>query len=249
MVKPVKRSNYICDKKFHIDYAKELTNPNKNKYGIMMVFGKETLFYTYSSTNIKLVNKITLYRQKNNKAGGQSAARFDRLRDEQINAYIKNICEKCNDVYTKEGICQIDGLFIAGAGEIKDKFYKSSDFDSKIKKRVVKVHSIERNNIVEVVPIAETYFNSSQHIEDNKIMKIFIEHIENDTGKASYGKKCVEHHLKSGLLKDIMMLKGKFEKIDKIKIIAKKYGTCVHEIYNDKLDDYSGMAGILRYAM
>lgn len=250
LVSPVKKSNYICDKKFHINYAQKLIKndeESKRKYGILMIFGEETVFYIYQSGNINKIKKITVRRSKNQKAGGQSAPRFQRQRLNQINEYVKNICEECKNIYIKNGVVDIDGLFIAGAGEIKDKVKVSQDLHSNLRKYILKVHPTNQNNVINILPIAEKYFKNTLQKEHIILMNEFLEHVNNDTDMAIYGKKCIEKYMKLGAIKYLLIQKDKFSKMEKIKKTAEKYNTDTHEIFNETLEDYGGVVGILRY--
>lgn len=227
--KPVKRSKYRCDKKFHTDYTKSLMEDNKCSYGIMMVFGEETIYYLYHNT-ITLVKKITISRRKNQKKGGQSAPRYSRLRLNQIQSYIKTINDG-TDIYIKDGLPFINGLFVAGCGEIKN----SVKFDI-----ITKKYTTDSKGVGEVINIAKEWFKSLDNLQNVKIVEEFMDHVRRDTSLIVYGKKYTLECLENGYLKKIIV----FDKTS-IEDLANFMGT---EIIETKLlQDYGAYAGILRY--
>lgn len=96
---PIKKSLYRCDKIFHIDHILDLYQ-DQSKWGLIILSGEETSFYTCSVTQKDSSNEITqtilsdqftIHRLKSHKKGGQSAQRFNRIHDNQVAEYIKKI--------------------------------------------------------------------------------------------------------------------------------------------------------------
>lgn len=249
MTKPVKQSKYICDKKFHTDYAKELIIEDPKKYGIVTIFGEETHIYSYQNNNAKLIHRITISRQKKQNNGGQSQNRIMRLREEQIHSYVKSICENMTKSYIKNDIEMINGLFIAGSGFIKDQVNTSPFLHKKIKNKIVKVYSSDTNNIHDISLIANNYFNDIDQKECENLMKEFLAHIETETNLISYGYDETISKLEYGAVKTLVLLKDKFSEqtINAIKNIALNMNTEVIEIYSNILESYGGIVSFLRY--
>jgi peptide subunit release factor 1 (eRF1) len=88
---------YRCDKVFHLqDYCDLLDlSTNITSSIIVLTSATKTLFYKATVVNEKLhftlVSKIDKYITGKCKAGGQSAQRFDRLFEEQMDAHAKMV--------------------------------------------------------------------------------------------------------------------------------------------------------------
>lgn len=61
--------------------------------------------------------------------GGQSSARFQRIREEKRDAYVKISCEISNLNFITDNMPNIKGLFIAGNGDFKTKLSTSAFLD------------------------------------------------------------------------------------------------------------------------
>src|SRR4051812_2352291 len=87
---PVKSFFYKCDKYFHLDLILLLYAETKS-YGIILASGSTTMYWSYATNNTKLLKTIKADLPNKHKTGGQSAQRFERIRDEKINMYVKKI--------------------------------------------------------------------------------------------------------------------------------------------------------------
>ncbi|RYX82441.1 hypothetical protein EON73_04300, partial [bacterium] len=116
---PIIKFYYRCDRKFHLDdliYLYETCD----EYAIVLISGKKTMLYSYSNNNTKILKEITTSLPNQHKKGGQSAQRFERIRDEKIGWYIKQILELMTRYYVTNGIFKYNGLIIAGPSQLKD---------------------------------------------------------------------------------------------------------------------------------
>jgi peptide subunit release factor 1 (eRF1) len=83
--------------------------------GIVVVGGEECTLYTKKLTQIVKVRQITVCRQKSQKAGGQSAPRFQRIRLNQISEYSDKIITEVNLHFPAK---IIEDIVVIGNGSI-----------------------------------------------------------------------------------------------------------------------------------
>lgn len=117
---PIKRFSYKCDTKFHLDILLDLYN-NYDRYGLALISGSRCEFYFVSKNEIKLVRAFNEDLPNQHKTGGQSAQRFERIRDERILWYTKKIAETLTKLFVEDNICIIKGLIIGGPAEMKNR--------------------------------------------------------------------------------------------------------------------------------
>ena len=133
---PIRQFVYRCDKQFHTQCVESLFRDH-DRYGVALICGDEAKLYSVQGTECELVESVTCYRINQKKCGGQSSMRFCRIRQSQIQEFIKKIEETVNRVWIQDGnVLQIKGLVIAGMAEIKDAVlsFESGVLHSKLKK-------------------------------------------------------------------------------------------------------------------
>lgn len=69
--------------------------------------------------------------------GGQSAARFGRIRLEKRAAYITKCSELANQHFISNDKVNIRGIVVAGSAELKFELQQSDKFDPRLKEKVI----------------------------------------------------------------------------------------------------------------
>lgn len=162
---PVKKFYYRCDKKFIIDDAIDLY-ASHDYHSVILASGRIFEIYKVSPNHRELISRLKLHIPNQHRTGGQSAQRFDRMRDEAISAEVN----RCMDVlYDK---CIVDGLFIyesiiiAGPTGIKELLINHSIFKKNFNKylnKIIDTSEITNNTIIDIE--SQISFDSSETID------------------------------------------------------------------------------------
>lgn len=110
---------YRCDKYFHLDTILPLYKEIKNNHGCIIVCGEEAKFYKLSLREEEYLGCLNVKLARDHSKGGQSSNRFARLHDQDIDAYINKIYDKCLKYYSSDGNASIESLTIIGSGNKK----------------------------------------------------------------------------------------------------------------------------------
>ena len=234
----IKRGFYRCDKRFHIKDLSVLYETGK-KIGYILIEGENSSIYISNGRDSKKVWSVATKRQKNQKKGGQSAPRIERIRQKKELAYIKNIGEFSYRSFTKNNILQIEGIILAGPGEMKYKV--QNELKNLLKEKIIKVMTVDNLNFDEIL------LKSLEYLEDNDLKeeKNEINEIEDliriNTDQIVFGMKEVNEYYKNFMLKKIIIsskYEKQFKEIGKCKIII---------IKSHLLEKYGHMVGIKWY--
>lgn len=236
--KPIERSNYICDKKFHLDPILEMYK-SETKFGIVLISGEECSCYEVIKSGIKyvtynLVAKIQTRLQKKQKKGGQSAPRFERIRQEKEIAYIsKAVTLVINSYYSENHTkCTISSLIVAGPAEQKLKLTRQSDFQKYFSNLLVDIISIPS---ITQTSVSEVYSNNLSKL----LVKTYDTEIQKDVDylqelmdfaddKLVFGEKEVLEQLQLCNL-EYLLISENYDKIDVLQDLN-TYGCTIHII-------------------
>ena len=204
---PIKKFFYRCDRKFYLDDLLKLYDKTDN-YAIVLVSGKKSEFYLYNRNCTKLLKSISESLPNQFRKGGQSAQRFERIRDEKIGWYIKKVAEIMVQYFTKNGVFLYKGLVIAGPAEMKDMLRNQDIFVQYFSKHLLKtltIGEIYENSMQQVVQLAAEVLNSSS--QDYKKLNEIESMISNDKtlDLMVFGRDTVLHQFYSGVLKEIYL--------------------------------------------
>lgn len=159
---PVKKFYYKCDRKFHLDDLISLYEEHDNN-AIVLVSGKRTDFYLHNPIETKFLKSISVTLPNQFKAGGYSAPRFERIRNEKIGVYVKKICELMVSYYVTEGVFNCKKLVIAGPAELKDLVCKEEIFIKYFSTKLAGIFTIGEisdTSIYQVINLTSASMNS-----------------------------------------------------------------------------------------
>jgi peptide chain release factor subunit 1 len=190
--KPIRKTEYFCDKRFHVDSVIDLYS-TPELCGIIWINGQDTSIFTLdmsSVSSLKKVDNVSTRLKKHNK-GGSSSARFGRLHKEAIVHYLKKVVEESITAFSS-----VNYLVIVGIGERKDELI--SYFPNSLKDKLLGV--IVSENLDKALSKVEELYLLKKRSEEETYLSYFLHELDKDTGKAVYGPEIVMTALKDGLL-------------------------------------------------
>ena len=208
---------YRCDQKFHLEPLQEMLK-EKRTFGIFVIDGKETTIATLSGVSIKIVKEVTSGIPGKHRAGGQSAKRFERLREAEVNLYYKRVSNYVNDIFLS--IPELEGIIVGGPGPTKfdfmDKGYLHYTLNDKVLS-VVDTAYTGKGGLDEVVDKSQEILEEVRYVKEKKLVQAFLYELGNDSGLATYGETEVRNSLYNGIVK-ILLISENFEAI---RVVAK----------------------------
>jgi peptide chain release factor subunit 1 len=205
---PINIYLYRCDSRFHTEHLQELLR-EKECYGILLIDSTAATLATLQGRRLEIVRQITSGVPGKTRAGGQSARRFERLREMRLQEYFRRVGEHANETFLP--IENLKGLIIAGPGPTKYDFEKGDYLNYMLKEKVldtVDTAYVDEQGVKEVVDKAPEIMRKVRYIEEKQIMQQFLYEIGHDTGMATYGEQEVRKALEAGAVKTLLLSEG-----------------------------------------
>jgi peptide chain release factor subunit 1 len=202
---PIKTYLYRCDAKFHTEHLEELLR-EKETYGIILVDSSDATFATLRGRGLKIVLKTTSGVPGKTRAGGQSARRFERLREMRLQEYFRRVGDHANEIFLP--IEDLKGLIIAGPGPTKYDFEKGDYLNYMLKNKVIDIIDtayVSEQGVEEVVAKAPEIMQKIRYVEEKQIIQQFLYEIGHDTGIATYGEQEVRRALQLGAVEKLLL--------------------------------------------
>ncbi|MCD6324828.1 peptide chain release factor aRF-1 [Candidatus Bathyarchaeota archaeon] len=211
---PIKIYLYRCDSKFHLNYLMDILKETET-YGILLLDSSEATFATLTGRRLEIVQEITSGIPGKHRAGGQSARRFERLREMQLIEFFKRVGQHANEIFLP--IPDLKGIILGGPGPTKLDFEKGRYLDYRLKEKLLAVVDTAytgEHGVEEIVERAPEIIKNVRYVEEKRIIQKFLYEIGHDTGLATYGEKDVRRALESGLVETLLLS----EELDKTRI-------------------------------
>jgi len=196
---------YRCDARFHTEYLQEMLR-EKETYGILLIDSSGATLATLQGRRLEIVREMSSGVPGKTRAGGQSARRYERLREMRLQEYFTRVGEHANEVFLP--IENLKGLILAGPGPTKYDFEKGDYLNYMLKNKIIDVIDtayVEEQGVKEVVERAPEVMRKVRYIEERKIMQQFLYEVGHDTGRITYGEEEVRRALQSGAVNTLLL--------------------------------------------
>ena len=205
--KPINKSMYLCDNKFHVEDLKVLLETDE-KYGFVIIDGNGLLVATLAGDNKEILSSFTVELPKKHGRGGQSALRFARLRLEARHNYLKKSAEAIGKCFLKDNRATVKGLILAGNADFKNKLNDSNVFSPVLKEIVIKVLDISyggENGLNQAIGLSKECLSNMKFVKEKEILSHYFESISKMTNKYSFGIKDTMSALEMGAIEKLLV--------------------------------------------
>ena len=232
---PINLSLYRCDSRFYLEPLEELIK-EREAYGIVSIDINEAAIGILDGSNIHIISKRTSGIPGKHRAGGQSARRFERLREAEINEYFKRIAKYVNQTFLNPEYEQkLVGVLIGGPGFTKEEFAESKYIDYRIKEKIIgfiNTNYSGEEGIREIVEKAKNYLKETKYLREKSLVDELLRQISSKNGLVTYGLKNVWNAVQNGNVKTVLIS-------DNFKgyVLVEKCNTCgFHRetVFNDR---------------
>ena len=246
---PLKVKKYWCDQKFELEPLQEMI-AEKELYGLLVLDSKEATIGLLKGKKLEILRKLDSIVPGKTIKGGQSSARYQRVREGLINDWFKIIAENVKELFSKY---QLKGIIIGGPGPSKNDFYDQDYLQTHIRKQVLGVKNVgytDEQGLEEMVERSQDILAEAAVAKEKALVQKFLEELRKESGLVIYGEEKVLKALEIGSVETILISEGMETEflIEK----AKQYGTEVEIISRDtregeQLFQIGGIAAILRW--
>lgn len=222
---PITVRMYRCDQEFLLDPLREMLTV-KETIGLLTLDRREATIATLRGKHVEIVKKITSAVPGKHSKGGQSALRFERLREIAAHEYMKRVAEATNEIFSK--IPNLRAILIGGPGPTKEDFLKEELLDVDVKKKVVGVLDTgytDEQGIKELVDKSGEVLAGLEILREKSLVKRFMEELAKGKGLVAYGEPEVRRSLELGAAEMLLIS----EDVRRNRVVTRCQG-CGHEL-------------------
>ena len=187
--KPVQISLYRCDDHFWTDHLKDMLKDDK-AIGILAIDTQESGMGILSGNQVKTIDSLTSGVAGKHRQGGQSARRFERLRENELNEYYHRVADHAKQVLIDQ--FNIRGLIVGGPGPTKENFLKEEYLDYRLQKSLIATLDTSysgEEGVREILDKAQRdgILQEYRLMQEKQIMKKFMAEVHSGKGLGIYG--------------------------------------------------------------
>ncbi|KAH9260288.1 peptide chain release factor 1 [Batrachochytrium salamandrivorans] len=201
-------SKYLCDSKFDVAPLKVLLT-SEEKWAFIVMDGHGCLFGQLSGNAREILHKYSVDLPKKHGRGGQSSARFGRIRMEKRANYVRKVSEDANRLFIgSDNMPNVKGIILAGSAEFKQQLQLSDIFDPRLKAVVIKLVDTSygmENGFNQAIELSQEALKDTKFVHEKKIISKFFEHISLDTGQVCFGINDTTKALEMGAIETLVI--------------------------------------------
>jgi peptide chain release factor subunit 1 len=199
--KPVQISLYRCDDHFWTDHLKEMMKDDK-VIGILSIDTQETGIGILTGDRWEVIDTLTSGVAGKHRQGGQSARRFERLRDNELNEYYHRVADHVKQVFINQ--YNVKGSIVGGPGPTKENFLKEEYLDYRLQNSIISTLDTSysgEEGVRELIEKAqkEGILQEFRVMEEKLLIKKFMTEVHSGRGLGIYGIHDVVKALESGI--------------------------------------------------
>jgi peptide chain release factor subunit 1 len=199
---------YRCEHRFMLEPLYELLRAEES-YGIVILDSKAATFALLKGKRADIVKDITSGVAGKTRAGGQSARRYQRLREMHLNEFFTRVGNYMTDIYREDP--SLKGIIVGGPGPTKEDFLKGNHLHYELKDKIlttVDTGYTGHEGVKEVVERSREFLRNVRFYEERKIVQEFLYNVGQETGLATYGEREVIQALRSNNVRSLLISEG-----------------------------------------
>ena len=250
---PLATRMYRCDQTFVLDLLREMLESTE-VYGLVVMDRREATIGFLKGTLIQKTVHMTSGVPGKIKAGGQSALRYERIRESMAVEFYKRIAEACKKEFLeKMDKKEMKGILLGGPGPTKEEF--KDYLNTEIQKKIVAIQDLtytDESGLEHLVEKSKDVLVKEAIAEEKALLEKFFEGLAKESN-VTYGEERVRKALGYGAV-EILLISEEVDdaKIEEIEKEADQYGTIVKIVSIETTEgkqfrDLSGFGALLRY--
>jgi len=228
---PVTVRMYRCDQEFVLEPLREMLQV-KESVGVLVMDRREATLATLRGKHVEIVRRLTSAVPGKHGKGGQSARRFERLREIAVHEYMKRVAGATNEIFSQ--IPDLRAILVGGPGPTKDEFLKSELLQDVVKQKIAGVIDTgytDEQGVKEVVNKSGEVLADLDILKEKSLFQRFMEELVAGKGLVAYGERDIRHSLKLGAVELLLIS----EDLQESRVLV-RCQACGHEL-RETVDD------------
>jgi peptide chain release factor subunit 1 len=206
--KKLKVKIYRCDQTFVLEPLREMLE-TEEVYGLLIIERNEATIGILDGKHIKVLQHMTSGIPGKTRAGGQSAARFGRIRESMAKEFFKRVAEAMKTHFFENK--KLKGILVGGPIPTKEEFLEQGQLVTALKEKVIAVKDLggtELPGLQELVELSQDVLAEQEITKQKQILDEFFTKLAKEPTRVSYGEAEVEDRVNRGAVEKLILSKS-----------------------------------------
>lgn len=208
-VEPLTVYLYRCSSAYDLDPLKQMLD-GMNVYGLLVLDVREAYWGFLRGNRVEPSGSATANVPGRQRKGGQSAPRFQRLREIAVNEFFTRVGDHASSTFREQRdfFKRFKGILIGGRSPTRENFLAGNYLHHEVRLQVIGVFEVARTDkegLSELVVNAQDVIAGKDLEQQKVLMKMFHEELKNGGGLAIHGEESVRKHLATGSVGTLLL--------------------------------------------
>ena len=203
--KDLKQYLYRCDDHFHVDILKDMLKDD-NLIGFIAIDAKDCGWGLLHGDKIDVLAQTGSGVAGKHRQGGQSAKRFQKLREMELTYYYNRVAETSREYFID--IYPVKGLIVSGPGPTKEEFINGNYLEYRLQNMIISTIDCSyagAEGIREAFAKSADILSSFRMVEEKKLVEDLFRHINSHSGLGVYGLKDIIELLQNNVVDTLII--------------------------------------------
>ncbi|MGA2627460.1 MAG: peptide chain release factor aRF-1 [Candidatus Bathyarchaeia archaeon] len=205
---PINVYFYRCDAKFHTEPLLAMVT-ERDAFGVIVIDSQEATVGIVRGQRMEVLQEFTSGIPGKHRAGGQSARRFERIREQAMNDYFRRVAAHSYESLSK--VQGLKGIILGGPGPTKYDFEEGDYLNYMLKEKILATIDTSytgEQGVEEIINKSQEILKGVRYLEEKKLVQKFLYEIGHETGLGVYGETQARKYLNSGVV-DLLLVSEK----------------------------------------
>ncbi len=245
---PISQFIYVCGREFILDELEDMIKPKSLVVIVLIEGGKVTIGYLRGK-HMELVRDEDFYIIGKTRAGGQSAKRYLRLREEKMHEFFKYVARMLDNLLL-DNLDGVDAIVLGGNTIRCQEFLEKGGLDYRLREKVaeaiISVSIIDETGLYQAMKEASRILKETEIYAERVAWEAFMEGLMKGLNTVAYGKKEVKQALTEGRVAQLMVIEDESDLLDEIMelILSTKAELMIFSSHTESGTQLMGFGGI-----
>ena len=226
--KDLKTFLYRCDDHFHTDILKDMLKDD-NLIGFLAIDAKDAGWGLLHGDKIEVLKETSSGVAGKHRQGGQSAKRFQKLREMEIGYYFTRVANTTREYFID--IYPIKGLIVSGPGPTKEEFVNQNYLEYRLQNMIIGTIDASyagSEGIREAFTRSSELPSNFRMVEEKQLVDKLYKQINSHSGLGVYGLSDIIDYLKNNVV-DMIIVTDNIE-LNRIEVKCNKCSSIIDKI-------------------
>jgi peptide chain release factor subunit 1 len=252
---PLKTKLYRCDQEFVLEPLEDMLEA-REIYGLFVIERQEATIGLLEGKNIRVLQHLTSGIPGKTEKGGQSAARYSRIREGMAKEYYRRAAEALKQQFFN--MPRLKGILIGGPGPTKEDFLKQGELVTALREKILAVKDVgysDEHGLKLLVESAQDVLAQQERMIEKNLLERFFSLLASKPHMVAYGKSNVQKALEAGAVNELILSTALSDKeVNDFEKMAINTSSLVHFVSEEtdegiQFRNLGGVGAILRFAV